>query len=157
MQTLPPSCVRTAPQTVRLAWAPVITASAVQKGAINSFSTRGSAGRIAQSKQLADLSVFPPTELPPHLICLLNLTFRGFFETAEGSCEACDSSCLTCDGIKSQCLSCPDGYYLGNGMCRLNCSLRTYPADDGTCRRCPSHCDVCSDDRTCFSELFVSS
>uniref|UniRef100_A0A8D3B021 Growth factor receptor domain-containing protein n=1 Tax=Scophthalmus maximus TaxID=52904 RepID=A0A8D3B021_SCOMX len=80
---------------------------------------------------------------------------RGFFETAEGSCEACDSSCLTCDGIKSQCLSCDDGYYLGSGMCRLNCSLQTYPADDGICRRCPPHCDVCSDDRTCFKCSFL--
>lgn len=83
--------------------------------------------------------------------------FRGFFETAEGSCEACDSSCLTCDEIKSQCLSCADGYYLESGMCRLNCSLGMYPADDGTCRRCPPHCDVCSDDRTCFRELLAQS
>lgn len=91
------------------------------------------------------------------LYALTNLLtyFRGFFETAQGSCEACDSSCLTCDGIKSQCLSCADGHYLESGMCRLNCSLRTYPADDGTCRRCPLHCDVCSDDRTCFSEFLA--
>uniref|UniRef100_A0A3Q3QHN7 Growth factor receptor domain-containing protein n=1 Tax=Monopterus albus TaxID=43700 RepID=A0A3Q3QHN7_MONAL len=81
---------------------------------------------------------------------------EGFFETAEGSCEACDSSCRTCDGIKSQCLSCADGHYLESGMCRLNCSLRTYPADDGTCRRCPPHCDVCSDDRTCFMPVLLS-
>uniref|UniRef100_A0A3P9NUF4 Growth factor receptor domain-containing protein n=1 Tax=Poecilia reticulata TaxID=8081 RepID=A0A3P9NUF4_POERE len=67
--------------------------------------------------------------------------------------NACDSSCLTCDEKKSQCLSCPDGHYLESGTCRLNCSLRAYPADDGTCRRCPPHCDVCSDDRTCFSDL----
>uniref|UniRef100_A0A8C2WBN3 EGF-like domain-containing protein n=1 Tax=Cyclopterus lumpus TaxID=8103 RepID=A0A8C2WBN3_CYCLU len=77
---------------------------------------------------------------------------EGLFETAEGLCEACDSSCLSCDGIKSQCLSCADGHYLESGMCRLNCSLRTYPADDATCRRCSPHCDVCSDDRTCFSD-----
>lgn len=76
MQTLPPSCVRTAPQTVRLAWAPVITASAVQRGAINSFSTRGSAGQIAQSKQLADLSVFPLTVLPPLLSSHLSPDFN---------------------------------------------------------------------------------
>lgn len=82
-------------------------------------------------------------------------TFRGFFETQEGSCEACDSSCLTCDETSSQCLSCADGFYLESSVCRLNCSLRTYPADDGTCRRCPPHCDVCSDDRTCFSESSV--
>ncbi|XP_069564758.1 proprotein convertase subtilisin/kexin type 5 isoform X2 [Brachyistius frenatus] len=80
---------------------------------------------------------------------------EGFFETAQGSCEACDSSCLTCDEIKSQCLSCADGHYLESGMCRLNCSLRSYPADDGTCRRCPPHCDVCSDDRTCFRCSFL--
>jgi len=83
------------------------------------------------------------------------LNFRGLFETPEGSCEACDGSCLTCDGIKSKCLSCADGHYLESGSCGLNCSLRTYPADDGTCRRCPPHCDVCSDDRTCFSELLA--
>lgn len=57
--------------------------------------------------------------------------------------------------MKSQCLSCADGHYLESGTCRLNCSLRTYPADDGTCRRCPLHCDVCSDERTCFSELLA--
>lgn len=91
------------------------------------------------------------------ILFLLFVFFRGFFETAEGACEACDSSCLTCDEIKSQCLSCADGYYLESGMCRLNCSLGMYPADDGTCRRCPPHCDVCSDDRTCFRELLAQS
>uniref|UniRef100_A0A1A8IX25 Uncharacterized protein n=1 Tax=Nothobranchius kuhntae TaxID=321403 RepID=A0A1A8IX25_NOTKU len=30
-----------------------------------------------------------------------------------------------------------------------------YPADDGTCRRCPPHCDICSDDRTCFKCTFL--
>ncbi|TNN45602.1 Proprotein convertase subtilisin/kexin type 5 [Liparis tanakae] len=80
---------------------------------------------------------------------------RGLFETAEGSCDACDGSCLSCDGIKSQCLSCADGHYLESGTCRLNCSLRTYPADDATCRRCAPHCDVCSDDRTCFKCSFL--
>ncbi|TKS73469.1 Proprotein convertase subtilisin/kexin type 5 [Collichthys lucidus] len=57
--------------------------------------------------------------------------------------------------LVSKCLSCADGHYLESGMCRLNCSLRTYPADDGTCRRCPLHCDVCSDDRTCFKCSFL--
>ncbi|XP_033940311.1 proprotein convertase subtilisin/kexin type 5-like isoform X1 [Pseudochaenichthys georgianus] len=80
---------------------------------------------------------------------------EGFFETLEGACEACDVSCSSCDGIKTQCLSCADGHYLEGGMCRLNCSLRSYPADDGTCRRCPPHCDVCSDDRTCFKCSFL--
>lgn len=80
---------------------------------------------------------------------------EGFFETAEESCEACDSSCLSCDGIKSQCLSCADGHYLESGVCGLNCSLQTYPADDGTCRRCSPHCDVCSDETTCFKCSFL--
>lgn len=77
----------------------------------------------------------------------------GFYESTDGRCEACDGSCLTCDGIKTQCLSCADGYFLEGGTCSLNCTLRTYPADDGTCHRCPPHCDVCSDNRNCFSEL----
>ncbi|KAK0148862.1 Proprotein convertase subtilisin/kexin type 5 [Merluccius polli] len=82
---------------------------------------------------------------------------RGFFETAEGLCNACDDSCVTCDGTRTQCLSCAEGRFLESGACRLNCSLRTYPGEDGTCRRCPPHCDVCSDERTCFSEfLWVS-
>lgn len=153
-QTPPLSCVRTARRAARPAWTPVITASAVLKAAINSFSTRGGAGQIAQSKldKLSSQMKRPfvwmlfvrLTSLPTH--------FRGFFETAEESCEACDSSCLSCDGIKSQCLSCADGHYLESGVCGLNCSLQTYPADDGTCRRCSPHCDVCSDETTCFSE-----
>lgn len=167
MQALPLSCVRTALQTVSLAWTPEITASAAPKAATHSFSTRGGAGQLAQSKHVDKListikknsfnnDVFMLTTI--FLLCLkINLLtyFRGFFETLEGACEACDVSCSSCDGIKTQCLSCADGHYLEGGMCRLNCSLRSYPADDGTCRRCPPHCDVCSDDRTCFSELFT--
>lgn len=149
METLPPTCVRNVRPTVNPAGATVITASAAPKVAINFISTRGGAGPTAQSKWSDYLNRW--IYLCP-LSALTNVfNFRGFYETAEGLCDACDSSCLTCDGDKSQCLSCAEGYYLESGMCRLNCSLRTYPADDGTCRRCPSHCDVCSDDRTCFS------
>ncbi|XP_061772923.1 proprotein convertase subtilisin/kexin type 5 [Nerophis ophidion] len=80
---------------------------------------------------------------------------EGYFETAEGSCDACDTSCLACDAVATKCLSCADGHYLEGGVCTLNCSLGTYPADDATCRRCPPHCDVCSDDRTCYKCGFL--
>ncbi|XP_028305853.1 proprotein convertase subtilisin/kexin type 5 [Gouania willdenowi] len=79
---------------------------------------------------------------------------EGFFEAADGKCEPCDSSCLTCE-MKSQCLSCTDGFYLENGMCRLNCSVQMFPADDGICKRCSPHCDICTDDRTCFKCSFL--
>lgn len=151
METLPPTCVRNVRPTVNPAGATVITASAAPKVEINFISTRGGVGQTAQSKWADYLNHCITVCLCP-LSPLSNVFhFRGFYETAEGLCDACDSSCLTCDGDKSQCLSCAEGYYLESGMCRLNCSLRTYPADDGTCRRCPPHCDVCSDDRTCFS------
>ncbi|KAF0041091.1 hypothetical protein F2P81_006989 [Scophthalmus maximus] len=86
--------------------------------------------------------------------CWLNCP-EGFFETAEGSCEACDSSCLTCDGIKSQCLSCDDGYYLGsecsflylmlNGVCKASCPVGYYEdMEEGRCGQCHPTCGSCS-------------
>lgn len=77
---------------------------------------------------------------------------RGYFETALGTCEPCDELCLTCDGTSTQCLSCREGLHLANGQCRQNCSPMSYVAEDGTCRRCAPHCDVCIDFSTCTSE-----
>ncbi|KAL0154937.1 hypothetical protein M9458_049200, partial [Cirrhinus mrigala] len=57
-----------------------------------------------------------------------------YFETELGTCEPCDELCLTCDGTSTQCLS-------SNGQCRQNCGPMNYVAEDGTCRRCASHCD----------------
>lgn len=158
METLRPTCARNVRPTVNPAVETAITASAAPKVAVNCISTRGAAGLNAQSKFSNDLnhrifSLFLSLLSCSSVVEQSCFTFSGFYETAEDSCAACDPSCLTCDEDRSQCLSCADGYYLEAGMCRLNCSLRTYAADDGTCRRCPQHCDVCSDERKCFSEF----
>ncbi len=79
-------------------------------------------------------------------------SFRGYFETELGTCEPCDELCLTCDGTSTQCLSCREGLHLGNGQCKQNCGPMSYMAEDGTCRRCAPHCDVCTDFTTCTSE-----
>lgn len=77
---------------------------------------------------------------------------RGYFETVLGTCEPCDELCLTCDGTSTQCLSCREGLHLANGQCKENCAPMSYVAEDGTCRRCAPHCDVCTNFYTCTSE-----
>ncbi|XP_029430355.1 proprotein convertase subtilisin/kexin type 5-like [Rhinatrema bivittatum] len=74
----------------------------------------------------------------------------GYYENAEGLCEACDSSCWTCDNNNRDCLSCADGLYLENRRCVANCSPRYYPDEDGTCKHCSAHCNICSDPQICI-------
>lgn len=88
--------------------------------------------------------------------CSCCFSCRGYFETELGTCEPCDELCLTCDGTSTQCLSCREGLHLANGQCQQNCGPMSYAAEDGTCRRCAPHCDMCTNFYTCTSEwLFL--
>uniref|UniRef100_A0A3B5AP22 Growth factor receptor domain-containing protein n=1 Tax=Stegastes partitus TaxID=144197 RepID=A0A3B5AP22_9TELE len=60
--------------------------------------------------------------------------------TAEGSCEACDSSCLTCDEVKSHFL-----YLMLNGVCKASCPMGYYEdMEEGRCGQCHPTCGSCS-------------
>jgi proprotein convertase subtilisin/kexin type 5 len=51
-----------------------------------------------------------------------------YYFQSGGNCLPCYSTCSTCNGTNSdQCLTCIDGLFLSQGMCRYVCPIKTYP------------------------------
>jgi len=63
---------------------------------------------------------------------------------SNGTCQSCNSQCLTCYGSQSyECLSCPSGQVLTNGQCILNCPSGSVK-NGSACVNCPIYCTNCS-------------
>ena len=76
-----------------------------------------------------------------------------------GSCQACNSPCVTCVGTGSYCTSCNSGFYASGGACSFcnipcmtcsntannctSCSAGYFLASVGTCTVCDSTCSTC--------------
>uniref|UniRef100_A0A4W3IY08 Proprotein convertase subtilisin/kexin type 5b n=1 Tax=Callorhinchus milii TaxID=7868 RepID=A0A4W3IY08_CALMI len=71
-------------------------------------------------------------------------------------CHRCHHTCRACTGGEhNNCLSCDkdkfgkDRYFY-DGKCRESCPKSHYHADDKTCQRCSSNCEVCSSEAHCI-------
>ncbi|ELP92347.1 protein serine/threonine kinase, putative [Entamoeba invadens IP1] len=92
-----------------------------------------------------------------------------YFDTAENSCEKCNSTCSTCISSPNFCQSCSSEYYLNNYSCvsqddlLATClkfsydSLKCLQCDDGfylinfVCNKCPTECSTCNSAGKCLS------
>nr|XP_043891242.1 proprotein convertase subtilisin/kexin type 5 isoform X2 [Solea senegalensis] len=88
--------------------------------------------------------------------CIKQCPQQTYSDSTGWHCQPCHSSCLTCLGPRStDCELCLGGNPSLHGQCPLvNCPPGQY-FDDGTCRRCPPHCDACSDDGACYKCSFL--
>ena len=58
----------------------------------------------------------------------LNICPSYYYYTSGTNCIDCYFTCKTCQGTGStDCLTCIDGLFLSNGMCRYVCPALTYP------------------------------
>ena len=75
----------------------------------------------------------------------LNVCPTERYVTSGSNCLECYDSCESCSGVSSSdCLTCIEGYYLSEGMCRLVCPPATYPdSSSGTCNLCDGSCTFC--------------
>ena len=78
----------------------------------------------------------------------LNYCPSGYYAT-QGTCQPCQSSCLTCSLSQGQliCTSCASGLYLLNGQCLSQCPSGFYSVTSGsisTCQQCAANCAQCS-------------
>lgn len=77
----------------------------------------------------------------------------NYFSIDDSQCMPCDSTCGSCDGpLSTSCLTCKDGYYLHEGLCK-ECGSCSTCSSTGLCLTCPSGfnltvsstCESCTD------------
>ena len=75
---------------------------------------------------------------------------QGYYaDTTTGTCNQCDTTCLTCSTAGStNCLTCPSGttYLLSQNNSCVTCNVQGYYQDttSGTCNLCDTTCQTCS-------------
>lgn len=76
--------------------------------------------------------------------CLGTCPSEYYYRSGD-NCLDCYTACKTCQGTTSvDCLTCVDGLYLSNGMCRYVCPAGSYPRKStGLCESCNTNCQFC--------------
>lgn len=102
-------------------------------------------------------------KLTPDKRCLTACE-KGTFESFEGVCSSCFSSCNTCNRFGPRgCLTCQPGklYFKSVGSClEAPCPDRTFMSGDAECEYCAPYCKRCDDKKVssckeCLDSAFL--